>query len=317
MESPEIIGGPVGSQHPVMEQTRRSVIQARSESFQVQSDLNQSDDDNPLHIHVPKMGKNLIKHAESKEGILTDVYLLKMARNEEKELIWRQIYLHKKFNKGITRVQSSEANANRPSVIVRHKSRCGKEDLDRYLNLDFTDASSSTEPSLLEAGIDIEEIRDFNFQEKITDMYNLYFVDEMPYAHCIGMVRNSFFATWRTLPLGERVMADCIKFCQDKTATLPDYWMDMALKQTRCTSCTSCSIACSFSQEPLHFGPVKHGDDGRYSRQHPLSGVEQQNSPDQPDALDQPSQRKGRQRSTQLRARRRRLEAMEGIHGAF
>ena len=233
MESPEIIGGPVGSQHPVMEQTRRSVIQARSESFQVQSDLNQSDDDNPLHIHVPKMGKNLIKHAESKEGILTDVYLLKMARNEEKELIWRQIYLHKKFNKGITRVQSSEANANRPSVIVRHKSRCGKEDLDRYLNLDFTDASSSTEPSLLEAGIDIEEIRDFNFQEKITDMYNLYFVDEMPYAHCIGMVRNSFFATWRTLPLGERVMADCIKFCQDKTATLPDYWMDMALKQTR------------------------------------------------------------------------------------
>ena len=95
MESPEIIGGPVGSQHPVMEQTRRSVIQARSESVQVQSDLNQSDDDNPLHIHVPKMGKNLIKHAESKEGILTDVYLLKMARNEEKELIWRQIYLHK------------------------------------------------------------------------------------------------------------------------------------------------------------------------------------------------------------------------------
>ena len=148
-------------------------------------------------------------------------------------------------------------------------------------------------------------------------MYNLYFVDEMPYAHCIGMVRNSFFATWRTLPLGERVMADCIKFCQDKTATLPDYWMDMALKQTRCTSCTSCSIACSFSQEPLHFGPVKHGDDGRYSRQHPLSGVEQQNSPDQPDALDQPSQCKGRQRSTQLRARRRRLETMEGIHGAF
>ena len=233
MESPEIIGGPAGSQQDVMEQPRRSVIHKRSESFQVDTDLNQSDDNDLQHIDQPKVDKNLMKHAESEEGILTDVYLLKMARNEEKELIWRQIYLHKKFNKGIARVPSSEANANRPSVIVRHKSRGGREDLDRYLNLDFTDASINTEPSLLEADIDIEEVHDFNFQEQITDMYNLYFVDEMPYAHCIGMVCNSFFATWRTLPLGERVMADCINFCQDKTATLPDYWMDMAIKQTR------------------------------------------------------------------------------------
>ena len=217
----------------LVEEPRRSVIQARSELFRIESDLNQSDEDTQMHIDQPKVEKNLMKRVEREGDFLTDVRMLGMARDEEKELIWRQIYLHKKFNKGITRVQSSEANANRPSVIVRHKSRCGEEDLDRYLNLDFTDASSNTEPSLLEADIDIEEIRDFNFQEQITDMYNLYFVDEMPYALSIGMVRNSFFATWRTLPLGERVMADCIKFCQDKTATLPDYWMDMALKQTR------------------------------------------------------------------------------------
>ena len=55
----------------------------------------------------------------------------------------------------------------------------------------------------------------------------------MPYANCIGLFRNSFFATWRTLPLGERVMDDYIKFCQNKTATLPNYWIDMAFKQTR------------------------------------------------------------------------------------
>ena len=76
-------------------------------------------------------------------------------------------------------------------------------------------------------------IRNLNSQQQIIDMYNLYLVDEMPYAHCIGMFRNSFFATWRTLPLGERVMGDYIKFCQDKTATLPNYWMDMTFKQTR------------------------------------------------------------------------------------
>ena len=173
-----------------------------------------------------------MKRTESKGDLLTDVCMLGMARDEEKELIWRQIYLHKKFNKGITRVQSSEANANRPSVIVWHKSKTGEEDLDRYLDLDFTDISSITEPSLLEAGIQIEEMRNMcNFP--IIDMYNLYLVDEMPHAHCIGVFRDSFFATWRTLPLGERVMADYIKFCQDRTVAFPYYWFDMAFKQNR------------------------------------------------------------------------------------
>ena len=240
-ESPEILEGSAGSQQAVsspslMEQPRSSVIQARSELSQVESYLNQTDEDTQLHIDGPRVDNNLMKEATREGDFLKDVCMLGMVRNEEKELIWRQIYLHKKFNKGIIRVQSSEANANRPSVIVRHKSKCGEEDLDRYLDLDITDISSTTEPSLLEAGIDIEEmlyIRNLNSQQQIIDMYNLYLVDEMPYAHCIGMFRNSFFATWRTLPLGERVMGDYIKFCQDKTATLPNYWMDMTFKQTR------------------------------------------------------------------------------------
>ena len=219
-----------------MEQPRRSVIRPRSELFRVESDQNQSEEDTRLHTDQPKGDKNLMKRTESKGDLLTDVCMLGIARDEEKELIWRQIYLHKKFNKGITRVQSSEANANRPSVIVRHKSRCGKEDFDRYLDLDFTDISSTTEPSLLEEDIDIEEMRNIgnlNVQQQIIDMCNLYFVDEMPYAQCIDIFRHSFFSTWRTLPFGERVMADYIRFCQDKTATLPKYWTDMVLKQTR------------------------------------------------------------------------------------
>ena len=235
-ESPESIGGPVGSQQAVAspEQPRRSVIQARSELFRVESDLNQSDEDTQFHVDQPKVDRNLMKRVESEGDFLTDVHMLGMARDEEKALIWRQIYLHKKFNKGITRVQSSEANANRPSVIVRHKSRCVKEDFD--LDLDFTDISTTTEAALLEEGIDMEEmltICNLNVQQQIIDMYNLYFVDEMPYAQCIGMCRNSFFSTWRTLPFGEKVMSDYIRFCQDKTATLPNYWTDMVLKQTR------------------------------------------------------------------------------------
>ena len=233
-ESSEIIGGPAGCQQAVsslMKQPRRSVIQARSELFPVESNLNESDEDTQLHIDGPKVD-NLIQRARSGGDIFTDVCMLGMVRDEEKELIWRQIYLHKKFNKGITRAQSSEANANRPSVIVWHISKNGEEDLDRYLDLDFTDISSITEPSLLEEAIHIEEMLNMcNFQ--IIDMYNLYLVDEMPYAHCIGMFRDSFFATWRTLPMGERVMADYIKFCQDKTVTFPYYWFDMAFKQTR------------------------------------------------------------------------------------
>ena len=104
------------------------------------------------------------------------------------------------------------------------------------MDLGFAEISSTTEPSLLEEGINIEDMlnmRNLNLQQQIIDMSNLYFVDEMPYANCIGLFRNSFFATWRTLPLGERVMDDYIKFCQNKTATLPNYWIDMAFKQTR------------------------------------------------------------------------------------
>merc|ERR1719510_2187471 len=124
-----------------------------------------------------------MKRAKNEGDLFSDACMLGMIRDEEKELIWRKIYLHKKFNRGITRVQSSEANANRPSVIVRHKSKNGEEELDRYLDLSFTDISSTTEPSLLEAGIHIEEmlnICNFNLQQEIIDMYNLYLVDEMP-----------------------------------------------------------------------------------------------------------------------------------------
>ena len=203
-ESPEIIEVPAGCQQAVsslMKQPRRSVIQARSELFPVESNLNESDEDTQLHIDGPKVDKTLIKRAKSGGDIFTDVCMLGMVRDEEKELIWRQIYLHKKFNKGITRVQSSEANANRPSVIVWRKSKTGEEDLDRYLDLDFTDISSITEPSLLEAGIQIEEMRNMcNFP--IIDMYNLYLVDEMPHAHCIGVFRDSFFCHLEDLAFG-------------------------------------------------------------------------------------------------------------------
>ena len=250
MENPESIAGPIASQPPVtlspdlmMEQPRRrTVIWARSELFpdppRFKSDLNQSVEENQLHIDDgPNMDKNLIKRAASREeDFLRDVRMLGLAVGEEKELIWKQIYCHKKFNKGITRVPSSEPNANRLSVIVSHRSKYGEENLDRYLTgLDFNDISS-TGPSLLEAEIGIEEllnINDFNAQKSTFDMYNLYFVDDMPYAHCIGTFRNSFFSIWRTLPLGETVMGDYIKFCQDKTATLPNYWMGIAMKQTR------------------------------------------------------------------------------------
>ena len=226
MESPESIAGPLAATQrqavkspDFMEQPRRSVIWARSELFRVEPDL--SDEENLLHIALPRVETNLMKRAASEEDFL----MFGLTKGEEKELIWKHMYRHKKFKKRITIVM-------RPSVIVRHRSNV----LDRYLDLDFNDISS-IEPSPLEADIDIEamlNVSDFNLQKPTFDMYNLYFVDEVPYDECIGGFRNSFFAIWRTLPLGESVMGDYIKFCQDKNATLPNYWMGMALKQTRC-----------------------------------------------------------------------------------
>ena len=151
--------------------------------------------------------------------------------DDEKKIIWESIYQHKKFSQRTSRViPSSEPDACRPSVIVRHESKAEK-DLERLLDLDFIDLSS-VEPTL-EAEINIEEvlnISDFNLHDPTVEMYNLYFVDNVSY---VDTLRKSFFAVWRTLPLGESVMADYIRFCQDKTATLPNYWTAMAVKQTR------------------------------------------------------------------------------------
>ena len=152
MESPESIAGPVAAtqrqavkSQDLMEQPRRSVIWARSELFRVEPDL--SDEENLLHIALPRVETNLMKRAASEEDFL----MFGLTKGEEKELIWKHMYRHKKFKKRITIVPSSEPNAMRPSVIVRHRSNV----LDRYLDLDFNDISS-IEPSPLEADIDIE-----------------------------------------------------------------------------------------------------------------------------------------------------------------
>ena len=90
-ESPE---SSVGSQQAVpslLKQPRRSVIQARSELFPVESNLNQSDEDTQLHIDRPKVAKNLMKRAKNEGDLFTDGCMLGMIRDEEKELIWRKM----------------------------------------------------------------------------------------------------------------------------------------------------------------------------------------------------------------------------------
>ena len=137
MESPESIAGPVAaSQHQdvkspdLTETPRRSVIWARSELSGVEPDL--SDVENLLDIAIPKVEINLMKRAASEEDFL----MLGLTRGEEKELIWKHIYCHKKFDKRITRVPISELNELRSSVIVRHRS-----EVNGYLHLDFNDTS--------------------------------------------------------------------------------------------------------------------------------------------------------------------------------
>ena len=68
----------------LVEEPRRSVIQARSELFRIESDLNQSDEDTQMHIDQPKVEKNLMKRVEREGDFLTDVRMLGMARDEEK-----------------------------------------------------------------------------------------------------------------------------------------------------------------------------------------------------------------------------------------
>ena len=70
-ESPEVVG---------CHQARRSVIQSRSELVPLESNLNDSDEDTQLHIVRPKVDKNLMKGTKSEREFLTDVCLLRMAR---------------------------------------------------------------------------------------------------------------------------------------------------------------------------------------------------------------------------------------------
>ena len=130
---------------------------------------------------------------------------------KEREMIWNYIYRHKKFNH-TKRVPFSESHQNRPSVIVGHK-HIGEEDLGRATDVDFHEISV---PSFEDDLDELLNISKFNLQNPAIEMmYNLYFVDEAP---LIDTLRNSFFANWRALPLGEVVMDDYIRFCKDKDA---------------------------------------------------------------------------------------------------
>ena len=208
---------------------RRSVIRPRSElfpnTFQGESDQHQPDGESHLQCIVNPMKPVASAKANSLTG---QDSTLGLVRDKEVEMIWRYIYRHKKFNH-TTRVPFSESNQNRPCVIVTHKHK-KVEDLDRVLDIDFDDIKVTSSEDDIEKILNIGK---FNVQNPTIEMmHNLYFVDvdEVPF---IDTLRNSFFADWRTLPLGETVMGDYIRFCQDKTATLPRSWMGMALKQTR------------------------------------------------------------------------------------
>ena len=135
---------------------------------------------------------------------------LGLVGEKERELIWKYIYQHKKFNH-TTRVPFSEPHQNRPSVIVGHK-HIGVEDLERAPVVDFQEISA---PSFDDNLDELLNISKFNLQNptSIEMMYNLYFVDEAP---LIDTLRNSFFANWRTLPLGEVVMDDYIRFAKTR-----------------------------------------------------------------------------------------------------
>ena len=172
---------------------RRSVIRPRSELFLDQHRLNGE----PMEDKRPPVAAKV----SSTLGLVGE---------KERELIWKYIYQHKKFNH-TTRVPCSEPHQNRPSVIVGHK-HIGVEDLDRAP--DFHEISV---PSFDDNLDELLNISKFNLQNptSIEMLYNLYFVDDAPLIVTLG---NSFFANWRTLPLGEVVMDDYIRFCKDKAA---------------------------------------------------------------------------------------------------
>ena len=202
---------------PRSELFRKSVIRPRSElfptTFRGESDQPLQDGESHIHFNEPNM-----KQVATKASSLTTLGLV---GEKEVEIIRKYIYRHKKFN-NTTRVSFLESHQNRPSVIVTHKQK-GVD-----LHIDFDDIKVTSSEDDIEKMLNLSK---FNVQNPtIESMHNLYFVDEAPF---IDTLRNSFFAIWRTLPLGEIVMGDYIKFSQDKTATLPNYWMAMALKQTR------------------------------------------------------------------------------------
>ena len=178
---------------------RKSVIRPRSELFLETLRVDQHRlDGEPMEDKRPPVAAKV----SSTLGLVGE---------KERELIWKYIYQHKKFNH-TTRVPCSEPHQNRPSVIVGHK-HTGVEDLERAPVVDFHEISVPSFEDNLDELLDISK---FNLQNPTIEMmYNLYFVDEAP---LIVTLRNSFFANWRALPLGEVVMDDYIRFCKDKAA---------------------------------------------------------------------------------------------------
>ena len=163
---------------------RRSVIRPRSELF----------------LETLQVDQHRVVDGESQ---------LHCIGEKERELIWNYIYRHKKFNH-TKRVPFSESHQNRPTVIIGHK-HIGEEDLGRATDVDFHEISV---PSFEDDLDELLNISKFNLQNPAIEMmFNSYFVDEAP---LIDTLRNSFFANWRTLPLGEIVMDDYIRFAKTR-----------------------------------------------------------------------------------------------------
>ena len=126
-ESPEIIGDPAGGQTAVsslMKQPRRSVIQARSELFPVEeSNLNESDEHTQLHINGPKVDKTLMKRAKSGGDIFTDVCMLGMVRDEEKELIIKYAELNEKNKETKEKKRAKKIKEKTKKQQIKEKKR--------------------------------------------------------------------------------------------------------------------------------------------------------------------------------------------------
>ena len=157
-----------------------------------------------------------------------DQLVLKLREERDKKMVMD--YIHKKFRR--TDSSLTYQPPQRPSVIVssqsfkeKQKMKNIEEDID-----DILTTSSLSDVSDLSELCNISDVGEEELLD-ITSICELYFLEESISSH-VEDTQKDFFAEWKHIPLGEKMMEIYIDFSKGDIK-MPPSWMTLASSATR------------------------------------------------------------------------------------